>query len=160
MMRGHKPNLQDKYIVCRHAAPSYKKYDACDMRNESAGSKGSRGRCGRVCPLIATQRNTRRHYRRVCPLIPGVRGSVPLLLRNEIRGVITEGSVPFLSTKLADGDKGRSRKSKEHEHYASKPPLGQLWTEQHLHEECAEKLANALKGHENAHAHRRKLRAR
>lgn len=143
MMRGHKPNLQDKYIVCRHAAPSYKKYDACDMRNESAGSKGSRGRCGRVCMGGS-----------------GVEGSVPLLLRNEIRGVITEGSVPFLSTKLADGDKGRSHKSKEHEHYASKPPLGQLWTEQHLHEECAEKLANALKGHENAHAHRRKLRAR
>lgn len=143
MMRGHKPNLQDKYIVCRHAAPSYKKYDACDMRNESAGSKGSRGRCGRACMEGS-----------------GVEGSVPLLLRNEIRGVITEGSVPFLSTKLADGDKGRSHKSKEHEHYASKPPLGQLWTEQHLHEECAEKLANALKGHKNAHAHRRKLRAR
>lgn len=59
-----------------------------------------KGLCERVCPLLA------------------------FLIRNEIRGVVTEGSVPFLSTKLADGDKGRSRKSKEHEHHAGKPPLG------------------------------------
>lgn len=67
MMREYKPNLQNKYIVCRHAAPSYKKYDVRDMRNESAGSKGSRGRCGRVrkgrcgrvCPLLATCRRAR-----------------------------------------------------------------------------------------------------
>lgn len=105
MMREYKPNLQNKYIVCRHAAPSYKKYDARDMQNESAGSKGSRGRCGRGAEV-------RKGLSPSCHLQasedPGKRGSVPFFPASEGPG--KRGSVPFLPSCLLDTQRNTRRR--------------------------------------------------
>ena len=62
--------------------------------------------------------------------------------------------------ELADGDKGGTRKPQNHERDSGKPPLGQLRTEQHLHEEGAEELANSLEGDKDAHSHGREFGTR